>query len=51
MLEEYEVPDDDIEMESNFTQAQRHILANKTPLQADAREFNNPEFRAAYLRE
>ena len=46
MFEEFDANfDDDIEVETNFSAAQRHIIKNKSLLSINDKEMNNSEFR------
>ena len=52
MIEEYDAPDLDSDIgATNLTASQRHILANKTPLETNSNFLNNGQFRDAYLKE
>ena len=52
LIEEYDAPDLDTDIgTTNLTASQRHILANKTPLETKSNFLNAKPFRDAYLKE
>ena len=51
ILAEFDAPDDDeIDLETHFSAAQRQIIQNKTQLEVKDKKLNNEKFRRAYMR-
>ena len=51
VIEECDLPDDEAEVKTKLSAAQRHMIANKTPLEANSNYLNDDRFRDAYLKQ
>ena len=50
LIAEYDAPDDDSVLATNFNSTQRQLLTTKKPLENNSNLLNNVDFREAYLK-